>query len=512
MLVLLAQNYLIIQMAISNAFDSDSTSAQSPFPSAHVSMIRRLTKLLTVWTLVLVMLLFFAACGPEKSGESQEQLLAATQKIALDYQTNGNLEQARSEVSALKVANPNQWLIYVAETVIAENNDQASMTALAHLTGDLGLQSEPISQFAIQHNLLKSAAAVVAGTTQKATPNAPTPNIKSVQVQLALTPTLSSAIIQPTSAPVALITSTIATTDQPTTSNLVSTSLILVPTPILQETTAAAESVATKPVATKPMVKASGQANMRSGPGTAYTIAGALQTGDSAEIIGKNENGDWWEIALNNGQQGWVFGQLMETSGDVTKVAVAADIPPPPPTDTPAPVPPTDVPATPVPPAADTPAAPTPIPNGNEFVMVQRHLWDVIENGGQLDGPSVTCGQARELIVNVLDANGNRLNGVAVQVQYGAKEIYVTGAQGKGDGVAEFVLGGGQDVKVVKDVDGRDVTSDLATGLTTKPWDIPFPTLIEGRFCQDDASCKNFVDHTGCYGHYSWTVTFKRQH
>ena len=94
------------------------------------------------------------------------------------------------------------------------------------------------------------------------------------------------------------------------------------------------------------------------------------------------------------------MGQLMETSGDMTRVAVAANIPPPPPTDTPAPVPPTATPQVP-----DTPAAPTPVPNGNDFVMVQRHLWDVIENGGQLDGPSVTCGQARELIVNVLDVN-----------------------------------------------------------------------------------------------------------
>jgi len=144
--------------------------------------------------------------------------------------------------------------------------------------------------------------------------------------------------------------------------------------------------------------------------------------------------------------------------------------------------------------------------------MVQRHLLDVIENEGKLDGPSVTCGQRRQLNVMVLDANGNRLNGVAVQVQYGAKEIYVTGAEGKGDGMVEFVLGGGQDVKVIKDVDGHDVTSDVATGLSTKPWEIGAETLTAGHYCQDAASCKNFIDHTGCYGHYSWLVTFKRQH
>lgn len=162
--------------------------------------------------------------------------------------------------------------------------------------------------------------------------------------------------------------------------------------------------------------------------------------------------------------------------------------------------------------AVEPTAVPAPPVVGNDFVMTEHHLWDVIENGGQLDGPSVTCGQGRELIVNVLDANGNRLNGVAVQVQYGAREIYVTGSQGKGEGVAEFVLGSGQDVKVIKDTDGHEVSSDVATGMTTKPWDIPYETLIAAKYCQDDASCKNFADHTGCYGHYSWTVTFKRQH
>jgi len=496
-------------MAISNSINSNSTSDHSPFPSVHISMIVSPTRLLVVWVLLFAILLL-AACGPEKSGENQDQLLAETKQIALEYQTTGKLDQARTQLSVLKVANPSQWLIYVAETLIAQNNDQKGMVALTHLVLDLDLQSEPISQFASQHNLLKNVAAVPATIAQKSTSNgatlssAPPPTVAETVTSkqanpitsTTLTPTAlitkSTIITQPAAVPLTATTQT--TTTQATATQPVSTTLILTPTPIIQ-------------TVTKPTVKATSQANVRNGPGTAYTVIGALQPADSAEIIGKNEGGDWWEIASGNGQQGWVFGQLMETSGDMTRVVVAANIPPPPPADTPAPVPPTAAPQ-----AADTPAAPTPVPNGNDFVMVQRHLWDVIENGGQLDGPSVTCGQARELIVNVLDANGNRLNGVAVQVQYGAKEIYVTGAQGKGDGVAEFVLGGGQDVKVIKDVDGRDATSDVATGLSTKPWDIPYETLIEGRFCQDAASCKSFADHTGCYGHYSWTITFKRQH
>ncbi|MFN8495140.1 MAG: SH3 domain-containing protein [Caldilineaceae bacterium] len=430
--------------------------------------------------------------------------MTETKQIALDYQISNNLDQARAQLNTLKVANPSQWLVYVAETAIEQNNDKDGMTALAHLASDLGLQSQPINQFAVQHNLLKSALAA-AGAPQKNTTDVKADgnkaNAQPVAVQQAVTPVQSALVTTTTPVTQALTivqSSAVANTTNQTKTQPVSTTLVLTPTPALQPT---------KVADTKPAIKATNQINVRSGPGTNYDIIGTLQTGESAPITAKNDSGDWWQVTLNSGQQGWVFGQLVETSGDAAAIAVAANIPTPPPTATPAPATPTTAPQ-----ATDTPASPTPVPNGNDFVMIQRHLWDVIENGGQLDGPSVTCGQARELIVHVQDANGSPLNGVAVQVQYGAREIYVTGAQGKGDGIAEFVLGGGQDVKVIKDVDGHEVTSDVATGLSTKPWEIPYETLIGGRFCQDDASCKSFVDHTGCYGHYSWTVTFKRQH
>lgn len=92
----------------------------------------------------------------------------------------------------------------------------------------------------------------------------------------------------------------------------------------------------------------------------------------------------------------------------------------------------------------------------------------------------------------------------------GAKEIVVTGSQGRGDGVAEFVLGGGQDVAVVRDASGHAVTSDIATGLSTDPQNIPFDFLISSRYCQDEATCRHFAETNSCNGHYSWTVTFQQ--
>ena len=168
--------------------------------------------------------------------------------------------------------------------------------------------------------------------------------------------------------------------------------------------------------------------------------------------------------------------------------------------------------ATPAPDATLTPdVTPAAAGSSNRFVLVEKRLWDPYENGGSLDGPSVHCGDGRELVVNVLDANGSRINGVAVQAQYGAREIIVTGAQGKGDGVAEFVLGGGQDVKVIRDNDGSPASSDLASGLSTNPQAIPHEILIAGQYCQDEATCRHFAENNGCLGHFSWTVTFQRQ-
>jgi hypothetical protein len=111
----------------------------------------------------------------------------------------------------------------------------------------------------------------------------------------------------------------------------------------------------------------------------------------------------------------------------------------------------------------------------------------------------------------VLDANGSRLNGVAVQVQYGARELEVTGAQGKGDGVAEFVLGGGQDVRAVRDKNGAPATSDMATGLSTNAANIAHADLIAAGYCQDEESCRHFAENNGCLGHFSWNVTFQRR-
>ncbi len=99
------------------------------------------------------------------------------------------------------------------------------------------------------------------------------------------------------------------------------------------------------------------QANVRTGPGTNYALAGTLERGAEFEIVGKNPAGDWWQLCCLNGQNVWIAGFLVDTSGPVDGVAVAADIPAPPPVVVaPAPAAPTAVPASAEPTPAPAPA------------------------------------------------------------------------------------------------------------------------------------------------------------
>ncbi len=132
-------------------------------------------------------------------------------------------------------------------------------------------------------------------------------------------------------------------------------------TPVPEEPTATpvpAEVPTETPVPAPQQAKAvitNALANARTGPGTGYALAGTVERGAEFDIVGKNPAGDWYQICCLNGQTVWVADFLVDTSGPVDAVAVAADIPAPPPT-----VPPAPVPAATTAPAA--PAEPTPVP------------------------------------------------------------------------------------------------------------------------------------------------------
>lgn len=128
------------------------------------------------------------------------------------------------------------------------------------------------------------------------------------------------------------------------------------------EEVAAAEPTAT-PAPQAQLTITQAQVNVRLGPGTEYGLAGEATQGQSFEIIGKNQQGDWWQVCCVNGQQVWVFAQLA-TAANADAVPVVTDLParpvaqaptlapPPQPQEQPTPTPEPQVEAPP-PPAAD---------------------------------------------------------------------------------------------------------------------------------------------------------------
>lgn len=95
--------------------------------------------------------------------------------------------------------------------------------------------------------------------------------------------------------------------------------------------------------------------NVRGGPGTNYNIIGGANAGERFRVTGRNQDGTWWQVDYN-GQAGWLFAELI-TPVNTETVAVAQNIPAPPP---PTAVPPT---ATPQPPPQPQEPPPTPKPN-----------------------------------------------------------------------------------------------------------------------------------------------------
>ena len=448
--------------------------------------------------LVLILLCAFlviTGCGPENGAPNRDQLSAETKRIAQEFNMTQDLSAAQTQLATLDVANTDQWLVMVAETSIAENSDLGSTIALVKLASAIGLETASIATFAQQNNLVVQTVPAEDVLINIEPKLQPLPAADSVAKAAEQTSETQAGASVEESAPDTDASSTDSQEEIETDAAETSTEAVVEEAPT---------ALPTLPPAA-PSVTAANGLNVRGGPGIAYNIVGAMEAGTTADLLAKNPQGDWWQVTLIGGVQGWVFGPLVTTAGDVSAIAVAENIPEPPPTPEPVAAAPTAVPE----PVAEAPAEPAPAAQGSHFRLIDRRLWTVEENGGRMDGPSVVCGEKRELRVRVVDAAGNPMNGVAVQEIYGAKAIEVTGAQGKGDGVAEFILGDGQDVKVIR-VGDRDVSSDVATNLTTKPYAIDFPLLIQAGYCTDDASCqKNIVDTYACGGHYSYHVAFQ---
>ena len=87
------------------------------------------------------------------------------------------------------------------------------------------------------------------------------------------------------------------------------------PTPTVQPTATLLPTAAATATPDAASVKVNADIiNVRSGPGTAYPVTGRLDGGATQKIIGKSEDGKWWQIATKEGT-GWVAGELVTAGG-----------------------------------------------------------------------------------------------------------------------------------------------------------------------------------------------------
>lgn len=128
------------------------------------------------------------------------------------------------------------------------------------------------------------------------------------------------------------------------------------PAPVEEPAPAPVEEAAPAPVAEEPTPVPSPKvtvniptANTRLGPGTNYGLAGGVTQGQAFDVVAKSPDGTWWQVCCVNGQEVWIFGELV-TAENTANVAVAQNIPAPPPVAV----------APPAPPAAPEPPAPAP--------------------------------------------------------------------------------------------------------------------------------------------------------
>ena len=72
-------------------------------------------------------------------------------------------------------------------------------------------------------------------------------------------------------------------------------------------------------------------ANVRTGPGISYgTIAGGAGAGTVVNLIGRNDQGNWYNITLPNGSEGWILGELVSVNAGFSTVSLPVVEAPPP--------------------------------------------------------------------------------------------------------------------------------------------------------------------------------------
>jgi uncharacterized protein YgiM (DUF1202 family) len=175
-------------------------------------------------------------------------------------------------------------------------------------------------------------------------PAGASPTVAATAVIVAAMPALDvAASLEPADAqtatadvvlPATAMATTSASTATPMPAPTETASPVPTNTPQPTSTSAPTDTPTLRPTATPatPRAFASGETNLRAGPGTEYPVVGSLPAGGSAEIIGRNQAGTWLQLDSQAGDSVWIIADRVEVTGLLESLAVVVI----PPTPTPA--------------------------------------------------------------------------------------------------------------------------------------------------------------------------------
>ncbi|MCI0475743.1 MAG: hypothetical protein L0Y55_05810 [Anaerolineales bacterium] len=84
------------------------------------------------------------------------------------------------------------------------------------------------------------------------------------------------------------------------------------------------------PTPVPPQATTKQQTNVRQGPGTTFAIAGKMPANTAAAVVGKSEDGKWFQVAFPDAAHpAWVPGEFVTVTGAVDQLPVVAVAPPP---------------------------------------------------------------------------------------------------------------------------------------------------------------------------------------
>ena len=158
--------------------------------------------------------------------------------------------------------------------------------------------------------------------------------------------------------------------------------------------------------------------------------------------------------------------------------------------------------------AQDEPPAP-----GVGYKVNRTRLWQVTENNGGAWGTDpIKCGEKHLVQIDVFNANGSKsIPGMVIEIQHHNNgQVTTELATTEADGAVKVNIGQLAIVRVVKDADGKDVSSDT-TSVTTITSQISAQTLENSGYCTDEADCQDFIINNTCQGFFSWGVVFQER-